>query len=115
MSAPLGTRTTAAPLLVTLSAAVLLSACSDAGEAPLAVTFPLFEEFDEAAFDASCRAFRAEQTQALDKGEKLFSKAPPAIDWADDIYAAIERAEREDKPIFLQTHCRENANPDCDV
>jgi hypothetical protein len=115
MRASPGPRTTAAPLLVTLSAALLLTACSETSDDPLGVRFPLFEDLDEAAFDASCLAFRVDQAQALDKGEKLFSKAPPEIDWADDVYAAIERAKREDKPIFLQTHCRENADPDCDV
>ena len=43
------------------------------------------------------------------------SELPGSIDWAPDVYAAIERAKQEDKPIFLMTQVRENADPDCDV
>ena len=91
----------------------LTGSCSDSSESVASgVEFPLFTELDEAAFDASCAAFRVEQSKA---GGKLFTKAPAEIDWAEDIYAAIERATAEDKPIFLQTHCKENGDPSCDV
>lgn len=106
-------------------AALLSPACSEAPSHPrsashaagdaTAVSFPLFVDLDEAAFDASCRAFRAEQAEAAAKGEQLFTEAPPEIDWADDVYAAIDRARKEDKPIFLQTHCKQNADTACDV
>ena len=39
----------------------------------------------------------------------------PRIDWAPDVYAAIERATAEDRPILLLTHVRENGDPACDV
>ena len=90
-----------------------LSGCSEApSDDPLAVRFPLFDNLTEAAFDASCQAFRVEQSKA---GGKLFTSAPKEIHWAKDIYAAIEQATEEDKPIFLQTHCKENGDPSCDV
>jgi len=88
------------------------AACSDTNGADrYADAFPLFGDLDEARFDASCRAFRAKQE--LDK--TLQTVAPPEINWATDIYAAIERATAEDKPIFLSTHVDLNAQGERDV
>jgi len=112
-SAPLAPRLLSALTPLVLGAALVGGACSDATDGdPLAARFPLFTDLDEAAFDASCQAFRAEQARS---GGKLFTSAPKEIHWAKDIYAAIERATKEDKPIFLQTHCRQNADTACDV
>jgi len=114
-SAPLAPRLLAAltPLPLLIGAALLGGACSDATDGdPLSASFPLFKNLDEAAFDASCQAFRVEQAKAEGK---LFTSAPKEIHWAKDIYAGIERAKQEDKPIFLQTHCRQNADTACDV
>jgi hypothetical protein len=98
--------------VLTLAAAMIGGACSDSSGADrYADAFPLFGDLDETAFDASCRAFRAKQ--GLDK--TLQTVAPPEINWAPDVYAAIERATREDKPIFLSTHVDLNAQGDRDV
>ena len=72
---------------------------------------PLFGGLTEQRFDDSCKAFRARQQ--ADKS--LRTEAPPEIDWAPDVYAAIERATREDKPIFLSTHVNLNGDPGRDV
>ncbi len=44
-----------------------------------------------------------------------FSETPGRINWAPDIYEAIETARAEDKPVFLVTFCRENCDQNRDV
>jgi hypothetical protein len=103
---------TTASLVATLAVAFSATACSDSGGADrYADAFPLFGDLTEESFDAACRAFRAKQE--LDK--TLQTVAPPEINWAPDIYAAIERATAEDKPIFLSTHVDLNAQGERDV
>lgn len=103
-----------APLLATLALGATLgaAACSDASDrGSYADAFPLFGDLTEERFDASCRAFRAKQQQ----DKTLQTEAPPEIHWAPDIYSAIERATKEDKPIFLSTHVDLNGQADRDV
>lgn len=102
------------PLMATLAvgAALTAAACSESSSPDrYAGAFPLFGDLTEESFDASCRAFRAKQE--LDK--TLQTEAPPAINWAPDVYSAIERATAEDKPIFLSTHVDLNAQGERDV
>jgi hypothetical protein len=102
----------ATTLVATLAVAFSATACSDSSGADrYADAFPLFGDLSEEDFDAKCRAFRAKQE--LDK--TLQTVAPPEINWAPDIYAAIERATAEDKPIFLSTHVDLNAQGERDV
>lgn len=101
---------TTAPLMAAVAA--LSAACSDMGASDrYAFATPLFGDLNEEAFDANCRAFRAKQE--LDK--TLQTEAPPDINWAPDVYSAIERATAEDKPIFLSTHVDLNGQGERDV
>jgi hypothetical protein len=102
---------TTAPLMAAFAAA-FSAACSDMGGSErYAFATPLFGDLSEEAFDANCRAFRAKQE--LDK--TLQTVAPPEVNWAPDIYTAIERATAEDKPIFLSTHVDLNGQGERDV
>jgi hypothetical protein len=92
-------------------AALCATACERVSSDRYADAFPLFGGLTEERFDASCRAFRARQHA----DRTLETEAPPEIDWAPDIYAAIERATREDKPIFISTHVNLNGDADRDV
>jgi hypothetical protein len=73
--------------------------------------FPLFTNLEE----QYVRKMDERLERSRKVGEEERSELPGSIDWAPDVYAAIERAKQEDKPIFLMTQVRENADPDCDV
>lgn len=100
------------PVAIAVSLAALgATGCERVPSDGYADAFPLFGGLTEERFDASCRAFRARQHA----DRTLETKAPPEIDWAPDVYAAIERATREDKPIFISTHVNLNGDADRDV
>jgi hypothetical protein len=81
------------------------------GEEQRASIFPLFTDLETEYVCAMDE--RRERSRAA--GVEEPSELPTNINWAPDVYAAIERAKIEDKPIFLMTQVRENADPDCDV
>ena len=102
------------PFLVLPVALSALLACSDASEPELAglPSFPLFQNLEQ---ECANRALECREARAL--GDLELTVAPPEIDWAPDIYAAIERGKAEGKPIFLATSVSKGgvAKSGCDV
>jgi len=92
----------------------LLAACSEGESKPAAyvVGTPLFvglEDECEARHEAVIGERRA--------GTLKLTEAPEQIHWAPDVHAAIERATKEDKPIFIASSVRKGGKltSGCDV
>ena len=91
----------------------VLVACSDAPDSSRV------EDYDSLLSDLTTESVQRlrDVREGRELGKDLATCLPTQIDFAPDIYTAIERASAEDKPILLTSVVTKGGKkqPDCDV